>query len=123
MSFVRNKEHIQELRDILIEHHANKEIGIISKVENQEGLDHIEDIVEYSDGIMVARGDLGIEVDISSIPVRQRKIVKLCRSKGKFVIVATQLIESMMEVPFPTRAEVSDIFNAVMQKADAVMTS
>jgi len=72
---------------------------------------------------MVARGDLGIEIDISLIPVRQKKIVKLCRSKGKFVIVATQLIESMMESPFPTRAEVSDIFNAVVQKADAVMTS
>jgi pyruvate kinase len=105
--------------------HANGAgyIGIISKVENQEWLDHIEEITEASDGVMVARGDLGIEIDIALIPVRQRKIVKLCRKKWKFVIVATQLIESMMESPFPTRAEVSDVFNAVVQKADAVMTS
>jgi pyruvate kinase len=72
---------------------------------------------------MVARGDLGIEIPIELIPVRQRKIVKLCKKKGKFVIIATQLIESMMESPFPTRAEVSDVFNAVVQKTDAVMTS
>lgn len=122
MSFVRNAAHIQELRTILTEHNM-EHIGIISKVENQEWLDHIEEIVDASDGVMVARGDLGIEIDISLIPVRQRKIVKLCRSRGKFVIVATQLIESMMETPFPTRAEVSDVFNAVVQKADAVMTS
>lgn len=122
MSFVRNAAHIQELRTILTEHNMDH-IGIISKVENQEWLDNIEEIVDASDGVMVARGDLGIEIDISLIPVRQRKIVKLCRSRGKFVIVATQLIESMMETPFPTRAEVSDVFNAVVQKADAVMTS
>ncbi|MBP6085658.1 hypothetical protein KA478_00295 [Patescibacteria group bacterium] len=72
---------------------------------------------------MVARGDLGIEIDVALIPVWQRKIVKLCKKRGKFVIVATQLIESMMESPFPTRAEVSDVFNAVVQKTDAVMTS
>lgn len=123
MSFVRNKEHIEELRSIIRDHGKEWEIGIISKVENQEGLDNIRDIVEASDGVMVARGDLGIEIDIALIPVRQRKIVKLCRERGRIVIVATQLIESMMESPFPTRAEVSDIFNAVMQKADAVMTS
>ena len=122
MSFVRNAAHIKELRDMLISNNV-PHIGIISKVENQEGLDNIEEIVESSDGVMVARGDLGIEIDISLIPVRQKKIVKLCREKGKFVIVATQLIESMMETPFPTRAEVSDVFNAVVQKADAVMTS
>lgn len=72
---------------------------------------------------MVARGDLGIEVDISFIPLWQKKIVDLCKVNGKIVIIATQLIESMMETPFPTRAEVSDIFYAVMQQADAVMTS
>jgi len=122
MSFVRSAAHIKELRDMLVANNA-QHMGIISKVENQEWLDHIEEIVEASDGVMVARGDLGIEIDVALIPVWQRKIVKLCKKRGKFVIVATQLIESMMESPFPTRAEVSDVFNAVVQKTDAVMTS
>ena len=123
MSFVRNAAHVQELRTLLDQHDHGKNMEIISKVENQEGLDHIEEIVLASDGVMVARGDLGIEIDVSLIPVWQKKIVDLCKVNGRLVIVATQLIESMMEIPFPTRAEVSDIFNAVMQKADAVMTS
>ena len=123
MSFVRNAAHVKELRDLLDSHEHGKNMQIISKVENQEGLDHIEEIVLASDGVMVARGDLGIEIDVSLIPVWQKKIVDLCKVNGRLVIVATQLIESMMEIPFPTRAEVSDIFNAVMQKADALMTS
>ncbi len=123
MSFVRNASHVQELRDLLDQYGHGQSMEIISKIENQEGLDNIEEIVHTSDGIMVARGDLGIEIDISLIPMWQKKIVDLCKLNGKLVIVATQLIESMMEIPFPTRAEVSDIFNAVMQKADAVMTS
>ena len=123
MSFVRNAAHVKELRDLLDSHEHGKNMQIISKVENQEGLDHIEEIVLASDGVMVARGDLWIEIDVSLIPLWQKKIVDLCKVNGRLVIVATQLIESMMEIPFPTRAEVSDIFNAVMQKADAVMTS
>lgn len=123
MSFVRNAAHVEELRALLNQYGVDQDIGIISKIENQEGLDNLEDIIQVSDGIMVARWDLGIEVEISMIPIWQKKIVDLCKSSGKLVIIATQLIESMMEIPFPTRAEVSDIFTAVVQKADAVMTS
>lgn len=122
MSFVRNKDNINECRKFLKENNAEN-IQIVSKIENQEAMDNYVEIVEHSDGVMVARGDLGIEVAIQQLPIYQRQIVKCCRSKGKFVIVATHLLESMIENPFPTRAEVSDIFNAVVQKADAVMLS
>ena len=122
MSFVRSKENIQELRDLLSAHQASH-IQIISKIENQEALDNLEEIVTHSDGVMVARGDLGVEVPIETLPVHQRNIVKLCRSYGKYVIVATHLLETMIENPFPTRAEVSDVFNALVQKADAIMLS
>ncbi len=122
MSFVRNKDNIKELRDLLAENNASH-IQIISKIENQEALDNVEEIVLNSDGVMVARGDLGIEIEIETLPVYQRNIVKMCRANGKYVIVATHMLESMIENPFPTRAEVSDIFNAVVQKADAIMLS
>lgn len=122
MSFVRNKENIQECRDLLKAHNASH-IQIVSKIENQEAMDNYVEIVEHSDGVMVARWDLGIEVPIQQLPIYQRQIVRCSRSKGKFVIVATHLLETMIENPFPTRAEVSDIFNAVVQKADAVMLS
>ncbi len=122
MSFVRNKDNINECRQLLKENNA-EHVQIISKIENQEAMDNYVEIVEYSDGVMVARGDLGIEVPIQKLPIYQRQIVKCCKSKGKFVIVATHLLETMIENPFPTRAEVSDIFNAVVQKADAVMLS
>lgn len=123
MSFVRNAAHVGELRALLDQYEHGKSMAIISKIENQEGLDNIEEIVLASDGIMVARGDLGIEIDIALIPVWQKKIIDMCKLNGKLVIVATQLIESMMEIPFPTRAEVSDVFGAVVQQTDAVMTS
>lgn len=122
MSFVRNKDNIMECRNLLKEHNA-EHVQIISKIENQEAMDNYMEIVEYSDGVMVARGDLGVEVPIQRLPIYQRQIVKACRAKGKYVIVATHLLETMIENPFPTRAEVSDIFNAVVQKADAVMLS
>lgn len=122
MSFVRNKANIQELRTILKEKNAEN-IQIISKVENQEALDNLLEIVDESDWVMVARGDLGIEVPIEDLPIYQRQIVKACEARWKFVIVATHLLETMIENPFPTRAEVSDIFNAVQQKADALMLS
>ena len=122
MSFVRHANHVQELRAILNKHDAST-IWIIAKIEDQEWLDNVEDIVKVSDGVMVARGDLGIEIPIAHIPVAQQTIINLCLKYGKISIVATQLIESMMETPFPTRAEVSDIFNAVSQQTDAVMTS
>jgi pyruvate kinase len=122
MSFVRSAANVKECRDFLAEHGA-PHIQIISKIENQEALDNLEEIVEASDGVMVARGDLGIEVAIQELPISQRNIVKLCKTKGKMVIVATHMFESMIENPFPTRAEVGDTFNAIVQKADAVMMS
>lgn len=122
MSFVRNKDNIQELRDFLAEHNASH-IKIISKVENQEAIENLDDIVEYSDGVMVARGDLGIEVPIEKLPFYQKQIVDKCKEMGTFYIVATHLLETMIDFPFPTRAEVSDIYNAVMQNADCLMLS
>jgi pyruvate kinase len=122
MSFVRNKENILECRNFLEQHNGHN-IHIISKIENQEAIDNYEEIVEYSDGVMVARGDLGIEVPIESLPIYQKQIIESCRAQGKYVIVATHMLETMIENPFPTRAEVSDIFNAITQKTDAIMLS
>jgi pyruvate kinase len=122
MSFVRNKENVAELRALLKQHNA-EHMQIITKIENEEGMDNYVEIIEAADGQMVARGDLGIETPIQNLPIYQRRIVKTCRAKGKFVIVATHLLETMIENPFPTRAEVSDIFNAIVQKTDAVMLS
>jgi pyruvate kinase len=100
-------------------HHAR----IISKIENQEGVDNFDAILAASDGIMVARGDLGVEVDYSELPVIQRMITKKCVLAGKPVIIATHLLESMIESPHPTRAEVSDVANAIYEEADAIMLS
>ncbi|MDD2892230.1 MAG: pyruvate kinase [Candidatus Gracilibacteria bacterium] len=122
MSFVRNRSNVEELRTLLAEKNASH-IKIISKIENQEGIENLDEIIEASDGIMVARGDLGIEVPIEKLPVYQRDIVTKSMAHGKFVIVATHLLETMIENPFPTRAEVSDIFNCVRQKADCTMLS
>ncbi len=122
MSFVRSKENVMELRQLLKEHNA-EHVQIITKIENEEGMENYLEIIDAADGQMVARGDLGIETPIQNLPIYQRQIVKACRSKGKFVIVATHFLETMIDNPFPTRAEVSDIFNAVVQKTDAVMLS
>lgn len=122
MSFVRCKENIQELREFLVANNFKK-AQIISKVESEEALDNIDEIVEYSDGIMVARGDLGIEVPMERLPLIQKEIVDKCRATGKLVVVATHMLETMIDNPVPTRAEVSDVYNAVMQKADATMLS
>ncbi|MBS8121943.1 pyruvate kinase [Candidatus Vampirococcus lugosii] len=122
LSFVRNKSNIDELKTFLKENNA-EHIKIISKIENQEAIENLDSIIENSDGVMVARGDLGIEVDIEKLPNYQKTIVQKCRDKGIFVIVATHLLETMIDSPFPTRAEVSDIYNAVLQKADALMLS
>lgn len=122
MSFVRSRENVEELRTLLKENNA-EHIKIISKIENQEGIENLDEIVEASDGIMVARGDLGIEVPIQKLPVYQREIVSKSLRQGKFVIIATHLLETMIENPFPTRAEVSDIFHSVTQKADCLMLS
>ncbi|MDD2870699.1 MAG: pyruvate kinase [Candidatus Gracilibacteria bacterium] len=123
MSFVRNKANILELRDYLKEINAPASIQIISKIENQESLDNLDEIIEESDGIMIARGDLGAEVPFETLPIIQKMIGDKCKESGKFFIVATQMLESMIDNPIPTRAEVTDIFNAVMQKADCTMLS
>lgn len=122
MSFVRNKENISELRDILKEHSATH-IKIISKIENQEAIENLEEIVQHSDWVMVARWDLGIEVPIEKLPFYQKEIANLCLKYGKFFIIATHLLETMIENPFPTRAEVSDIYNSVISSADCTMLS
>jgi pyruvate kinase len=98
-------------------------IKVISKIEDQSGVANIEEIINESDGIMVARGDLGVEINVAELPNVQRRIVKLCAEQGKRVIVATHLLESMIENPIPTRAEVTDVANAIYEEVDAVMLS
>ena len=120
-SFVRNKEDVLAVQKILDEH--NSEIKIISKIENQEGVDNIDEIIEASYGIMIARGDLGIEVPIERIPGIQRMIIKKCIEAKKPVIVATQMLHTMINNPRPTRAEVTDIANAIYYRTDALMLS
>src|SRR5574344_1726144 len=120
-SFVRNREDVLAVQRILDEHHSD--IKIISKIENQEGVDNIDEIIEASYGIMIARGDLGIEVPIERIPGIQRMIIRKCIRARKPVIVATQMLHTMIENPRPTRAEVTDIANAIAQHTDALMLS
>lgn len=121
LSFVRSADAIREVRDLLGQ--QGERIKLIAKIENQEGVDNLEEIVAEADGIMVARGDLGIEVAMEEVPQIQRRIAYLCATHGKRFIVATQLLESMIENPVPTRAEVTDIANAVYEQADAIMLS
>ena len=120
-SFVRNAADVKEVQDILDEHHSD--IKIISKIENQEGVDNIDEIIDASYGIMIARGDLGIEVPIEQIPGIQRSIINKCILKKKPVIVATQMLHTMINNPRPTRAEVTDIANAIYSHTDALMLS
>ncbi|MCF7835322.1 pyruvate kinase [Candidatus Gracilibacteria bacterium] len=122
LSFVRKKEDIIELKKYL---NSNKSFSmkIIAKIENQEGINNISDIINVSDSIMIARGDLGAELPIENIPDHQMRIIKKTKSKSKKVIVATQMLESMISNPIPTRAEISDIFYAVLQGADYLMLS
>ena len=121
LSFVRSADDITELQKLLVKNKSS--VKIISKIENQEGLDNIDDICKSSWGVMVARGDLGIETSLTNLPNIQRKIMLSCASNGKRSIVATHLLESMINNPTPTRAEVTDIANAVYEGADAVMLS
>lgn len=120
-SFVRNKNDVKAVQDILDEY--NSDIKIISKIENQEGVDNIDEIIKASYGIMIARGDLGIEVPIEEIPGIQRKIIRKCVIANKPVIVATQMLHTMIKNPRPTRAEVTDIANAIYYHTDALMLS
>jgi pyruvate kinase len=122
MSFVRNKDNLIEARKFL-DSNGGSQIRIYSKIENQEGMDNLEEIIQYSDGIMIARGDLGIEVPIEKLPTYQMEMLQKCKIAGKPVIMATQLMESMMKEPYPTRAEISDVYHAVIEGADMIMTS
>ncbi|MDY5814472.1 MAG: pyruvate kinase [Bacteroides sp.] len=120
-SFVRNKQDVLDIREILDAH--NSDIRIIAKIENQEGVDNIDEILEVADGVMVARGDLGIEVPQERIPGIQRVLIRKCILAKKPVIVATQMLHTMINNPRPTRAEVTDIANAIYYRTDALMLS
>ena len=119
LSFVNEKEEIKEVKEMI----NNEEIKLIAKIESSLGVKNAEGIIEESDGVMVARGDLGVEVEIEELPHIQAELVKKAREKGKISIIATHLLASMTTQKVPTRAEITDVANAVMQRADAVMLS
>lgn len=121
-SFVRKPRDVQEIRHILEKHNA-QDINIIAKIENSEGVTNFEDILKVSDGIMVARGDLGVEIPAAEVPIFQKKCIQACYSAGKICITATQMLDSMIRNPRPTRAEVSDVANAIFDGTSAVMLS
>lgn len=121
-SFVSSKEDVLEVRELLKEYHR-EDLLIISKIESSRGIDHLDEIIEVSDGIMVARGDLGVEVPMAELPIYQKLMIQKCRARGKIAIVATEMLESMKKNSRPTRAEVTDIANAVLDGTDAVMLS
>ncbi|KWT93551.1 pyruvate kinase [Candidatus Magnetominusculus xianensis] len=119
LSFVRDANDIRQLRNIV----GAKDIRIIAKIEKPEAIAHIDEIIHEADGVMVARGDLGVEMDLAEVPLLQKQIIHKANAADRYVITATQMLESMIESPFPTRAEVTDVANAVIDGTDAVMLS
>ena len=121
-SFVRKEADVKAIRDLL-NANGGERVKIISKIENQEGIDNFEEILAASDGIMVARGDMGVEIPMEQVPIVQKHFIKRCNQVGKPVVTATQMLESMTQNPRPTRAEVSDVANAVYDQTGAIMLS
>ena len=121
LSFVREAEDVRQLHQLLGD--KIDQVKVIAKLEDQEAIRNMVEIIEVADGIMVARGDLGVEVPLEVLPRIQRRIIRTCAEMGKRVIVATHMLESMIENPIPTRAEVTDVANAVYEEADAIMLS
>jgi pyruvate kinase len=121
LSFVRNSADIELLRQFL--RNQSSDINIIAKIEKAEALQDIDNIIAAADGLMVARGDLGVEMDVAQVPIIQKDLIRRCQAAGKPVIVATQMLQSMIEQPTPTRAEVSDVANAIFDGTDAIMLS
>jgi pyruvate kinase len=121
LSFVRSADEISQLKEYIRK--AKSDIKVISKIETPQALAHLEMIIDASDAVLVARGDLGVEMDLAEVPLLQKRITRMCRDYGKPVIVATQMLQNMIENPTATRAEVSDVANAIMDFTDAVMLS
>lgn len=121
-SFVRKADDVEAIRQVLADC-GGENVFVISKVENKEGVDNITEIIAASDGIMVARGDLGVEIPVEEVPIIQKRIIRRCNFEGKVVITATQMLDSMIRNPRPTRAEVTDVANAILDGTDVIMLS
>lgn len=121
-SFVRKADDVLDVKKVLKENHG-EHIKVIAKIENQEGVDNIDSIIAVTDAVMVARGDMGVEIPIQKVPINQKMIIKKCNEAGKIVITATQMLDSMIRNSLPTRAEASDICNAIFDGTDAIMLS